>query len=130
MKTEKLAQKRTEILEDTINHYNINNRCVGLSGCYYNPKTVNKEGKSEGCAIGRLISKRLSLKMDKTGGDGDIGNPKLFTLLPKKLQVLGIGFLIMLQNLHDVSVNWNKSGLSSEGEVVVRNIRERFDLIH
>lgn len=130
MKTEKLAQKRTEILEDTIKHYNINNRCAVLEVCYYNPTSTNMEGKSEGCAIGRLVSKRLSLKMDKTSVDGGISNPELFTLLPKKLQVLGVDFLVDLQNLHDSDRNWNEEGLTSQGEVVVRNIRECFDLIH
>lgn len=124
MKT--LQQKRLELLDETANHYNINNRCAGkikeLYSCRYHPKSLGLEGKTEGCAIGRKVGRSLALKLDLKGGDAE----EIFNLLPKKLQELGDEFLMELQNLHDKKANWNKKGLNREGRKEYTSIKKKF----
>ena len=112
----KIFKRREDLLNDTINHYNSNNRSITLSGqCYYYP--VND--KSEGCAIGRLIKDK---ELCKTFGCRNVN--EVFSEIPKELQELGPEFLSQLQCLHDVGANWNESGLSENGKEVVEFIRE------
>ncbi len=122
---EKIRQLRLDFLEETINHYNINNRCVTKTDtCLYSPI----KNKSKGCAIGRHIrDKKLCKKLDKFGIlENSVNNDEVFDLLPKKLQRLGQSFLIEIQNLHDYTPNWNETGLSEQGKIAVKRIKKLF----
>lgn len=120
---EEVNKKRLELLNETISFYNSNNRCVAdnLSSCLY-----HKEG-SAGCAIGRYIEdKELCVKLDNMGS---VSNKEVFDLLPKKLTILGQGFLSSIQGLHDDKECWEEDGLSEEGKKRVISIKGTFGLI-
>lgn len=136
----KLKQKRLALLEETINHYNLNNRCISNSGCFYSPKKAGLEGKTEGCAIGRKVGKKLAIKLDGVyvkqsknstigiEGGSSVTNPKIFALLPKKLTSLGQSFLNLIQDLHDTSQSWDNKGITSAGMRKVSVIKQTFNL--
>lgn len=129
MKPETLKKKRLAFLEDTVNHYNINNRCEGNMGCKYSPYTVGLEGKSEGCAIGRKLGKRTAIKLDKDLVQQKSGVFNIFDRLPKYLQQLGMHFLSDLQSLHDHQQNWDEIGISEEGINEVALIKSKYELV-
>lgn len=114
MKT--LKEKQLEFLEDTIKHYNSNNRGKVPGNdimCQYSAI----DGVSEGCAIGRHCSKELCARLDSTEfmDKSGVNNIDLFDLLPDNLRELGHCFLYNVQILHDRNENWNSNGLSGKG---------------
>ena len=116
MKT--LQQKQLEFLNDTINHFNINNRGIDTKSghCSY----------QKGCAIGRHLDKDLAKELDESDELSD------FTIIverfPEKLKELGGRFLIDIQQLHDYGSNWNETGLSQRGVERVETIKNIFNL--
>jgi len=120
MKPKTLAKKRLAFLEETINHFNSQNRGLTSFGsnCSY----------SAGCAIGRkLKSKKLKEELDSLSNPS-VDNPFIFEKLPKTLQCLGAGFLKSMQQLHDNAENWDRPGLSSIGKSQVKIIKDKWDI--
>ncbi len=118
-----IKQIRLAFLEETVAHYNFHNRGWSKNdngnGCVYSPVA----DISEGCAIGRHIKdKELCARLD-TPEFGGVNLDKTFDALPKKLQKLGQEFLKKIQELHDVSTNWNDKGLSEQGKDIVKYIK-------
>lgn len=110
MKT--IQQKRLEFLNETVAHYNSTNRCEANNKCRYNPKSLGLEGKSEGCAIGRHLTKAMATRFDESNNNTVM---YLFEQFPKKLQILGKSFLTAMQILHDSGNYWNETGLNEDG---------------
>lgn len=108
-----IARKRKLFLQDTINHYNSTNRCEGASGCCYSPSNSEIPENTEGCAIGRHLTKKLAKMLDWKAKPMS----KAFKLFPRKLQIMGEGFLQEVQCLHDEKEHWNKKGISMRGKV-------------
>lgn len=121
---ETIAQKQLAFLEETANHYNLNNRCSTATGCRYSPESLGLKGKSEGCAIGRKLTPTLAKKLDREGGTVSY----IFEELPEELKALGRGFLMHIQLLHDNYSNWDREGLSEIGERTVESIKKQFEL--
>ena len=125
---------RKQVLEDTIKYYSedTNRRCVKNSGCYYNPINAGKEGISEGCAIGRLISEELQIELDSISDSEENGsgvyNLEVFILLPEEIQALGQDFLSSLQNLHDSGTFWSRKGLTEAGKRRVTEIKRIYGI--
>lgn len=122
---DKIDQKRIELLDETVKYYSTDpdgRRCAVDGCCYYHPKTLGLEGKSEGCAIGRLLSRRMALQFDNNGGDSI---DELFEILPMKIKKYGIVFLTDLQMLHDFDRYWTCDGLSIIGKNKVKEIKEK-----
>ena len=122
-----LQQKQLALLEDTVKFFNSENRCINqYGGCNY-----YLEGK-EGCAIGRKIEdKELCKELDKGLGpdlESAVDKISVFNRLPDNLKELGQKFLYRLQRLHDDGENWIRSGISSKGEIIVKDIKETFNL--
>lgn len=107
-------------LEETVNHYNSNNRSEGLVGsCTYIPL----EGvQSEGCAIGRKLPKSYKKKInrDDPSGVNFTGVETLFTTLgtPKYFKGIPFRFLNEIQELHDGEWNWDENGLREDSRKV------------
>ena len=130
-----------EFLEDTIKYYseNTQRRCVNGTSCFYSPIPANKEGISEGCAIGRFLDKDFALKIDKEGNndifDGDTSIIKVLTVLLEKEEnkskfpdwMLKMEFLFLsdIQALHDAKSHWDKNGLTQEGLEYVDEIKNK-----
>lgn len=121
---------RKQVLEDTIKYYSedTNRRCVKNNGCYYNPINAGKKGISEGCAVGRLISEELQIELDNLEEEMGVIYGNVFNMLPKKIQRLGQGFLVALQNLHDTNGYWDDKGLTEEVAKKVTEIKERYEI--
>lgn len=118
-----------EILESTILYYGVNpdtRRCIDDNQCMYSPTSIQKD-TSEGCAIGRLIPRRLADEIDKFGTTSifNIMTSDKLQVIRKKLPkwMLDIwsnlpsesNFLMRVQNLHDASKNWTAKGISGSG---------------
>jgi len=131
-----IEQQRLEFLNDMVAYYSFdsqNRRCISAYGqCRYNPKTLALE-KSEGCAIGRKLSKEVSNEMDDIGEDsidefmlGGYFREKLSSKAIEeldKLEKLGVDFLGSIQTLHDIDRYWSHHGLSEEGIKKVKEIK-------
>ena len=114
------SELQLAFFNDTINHYNSNNRGERASGtCSY----------MAGCAIGRHLDKKLCKVLDAIP-HSSVSNAKVFNMLPKELQALGQEFLAAIQSLHDVSSCWDEKGLTEEGLEQANNIKYRFNLNH
>lgn len=115
-------------LEETVNHYNSNNRSAGSAGgCAYIPL----EGvQSEGCAIGRKLPKSYKKKINRDGPSGfNFGNVGvLFIALgtPRYFKGMPLAFLERVQLLHDGDSNWNIFGLRNKN--ALNNIIDEFGL--
>ena len=116
-----LQEKQLAFLEETINHFNINNRGynINISACSY----------SAGCAIGRNLDIELCKLLDNHEcGDSGIENNEIFELIPTNLQELTQKFLIEIQVLHDSKSSWDENGLSEIGKMNVQSIKKQFKL--
>jgi hypothetical protein len=118
MKT--LKEKQLEFLEETINHFNSENRGYNeyKGMCTY----------SDGCAIGRKLSKELCKTLDKCEGITGVSCKSIFNELPQELRELKQDFLEHIQSLHDHGPYWNKLGLSDIGKNKVNYIKKQFNL--
>jgi hypothetical protein len=126
-----LQQKQLVFLDDTVAHYNSNNRCANDQvrcgmGCKYSPETLHLEGKSEGCAIGRHLTPELAKELDN--GTGNKGVKAVFNKLPDNLKELDASFLTLIQLLHDNPNYWDENGLSEEGRESYSTIKRVYDL--
>jgi len=125
-----------EFLNDTIAYYSVdpvNRRCTDKEGnCKYSPKTVNKVGLSEGCAIGRKLPPNVQVLLDSSSyGSIDCikrDDPVKYDKLPEWMKEFPILFLEAVQRLHDNAAFWTDTGLSESGIAKVNEIKQRFNL--
>ena len=118
-----------QLLESTISYFNSQNLCVVDGGCFYSPIS----DKTEGCAIGRHLTKKAKKAFDKcNNGNTQIRavfeNESLKKMAPKWMQKMDISFLVNMQQLHDSKGNWNETGLSPKGKQEVVRIMAQFKL--
>lgn len=120
----------TEFLIDTIKHYNSENRCAGECWCTYSPISSEKEGFSEGCAIGRHLDPEIAYQIDKDNRteSGEYNNSSVSIKMmhkypfPDWMIEMNIDFLIAVQHLHDDARYWNNDGISDIGWLYVKII--------
>lgn len=108
MKTNKELKEfntQIELLNDTIQYYwgkpeRKSSNDIGLCSYYPGKNEINH---TNGCAIGRLISDDLAIKLDDMGmiDSTAIYNDAIFYKLPDWLKKLRKHFLEDLQQLHD-----------------------------
>lgn len=127
-----LQNKQLALLNETVAYYSedTNRRCSKDKLCAYDPATAGKEGISEGCAIGRLLSPQLKKELDKkyTSASKPSGVPSIFEELPKSIQYYGKEFLTRLQSLHDQSIYWDHNALSVAGKREIESFKKCFGL--
>lgn len=117
-----LKARQRAFLNKTVKYYNSTNRGI-------NPRTKYCTYRN-GCAIGRFLKEDDCIKLDELRwGIGDIlADEELAKLIPTKIKNLGRKFLSQIQILHDVSSNWNETGLTNIGEMRVDGIMNDFKL--
>lgn len=121
METKKLTY--LDVLNDTINHYNINNRSLDENGnCLYH----NKNGES--CAVGRYINNIKEFIANNNnlneGSFTELYQKYNITFLKKEVQHLDNKlFWVKLQELHDDEFFWNETGLSEDGLYQLKQIK-------
>lgn len=115
------------LVEETAAHYNILNRSFETGVCKYSCSDPNR---SEGCAIGRKLSKKVKKWLLETMCDerkiilNQASWPRVvgiakrdgLKVTPQVFKNLSMSFLCELQSLHDQSDNWDKLGLSKTGK--------------
>lgn len=109
------AKKKTarEILEETAAFYTSENRAVvkgghgnhGSVSCHY----LTNDGKM--CAVGRCL-----IDPSEITNEPVIDIPQLEDRLKSEYRGHPIDFWSDLQDLHDSPNNWNREGLSTQGE--------------
>lgn len=130
-------EKLEFILKDTIEYFNLKNRCTDTRFCYYSPETLNIQGESEGCAVGRLLTPESAQLIDKTvkpeQSGSSIGNLASVKSLNKDLTFLPFmmdnrKFFSNLQSLHDYKPNWNEEGLAKAGIEEIKRFNKKYNL--
>ena len=122
------SKNRQELFDNTINHFNSENRGVSnTGGCRYR----GEEGTA--CAIGREISDKLAEKLDKGisksfGLTYIVEDDLVFNCLPTRLKKMGKDFLYSLQLFHDDNTNWCLNGLSGRGIDTAKKIATNYKL--
>lgn len=117
---------RLNFLNETIAHYNSNNRAT-VDNSKYSPYCTYWLEDGRTCAIGRgvpneQIRKKLSIL------NFSVENNEIQMELPSDLLNLGITFLFDIQTLHDAKDNWNQNGLSTFGIDFVNKIKKQYNL--
>lgn len=112
--------KQLMFLDDTVKHFNSNNRGVDVINdtCSY----------TEGCAIGRHLPKELCIRFDSDPNDQCVYSPNIFNELPDWMKELTSSFLSAIQNFHDDKTCWNEKGLTEYGFDVYHSIIKDFKL--
>lgn len=120
----KTTEQKIELVWDTVNYYSENpveRRSKSDVGCVYSPESIDNPN-SEGCAVGRLLTNELKLKLDNVRELGTAGVSTIFHLLPLDIQEYSLDLLQSLQTLHDQDINWTSTGISDRGEEFVKEI--------
>src|ERR1041385_2383250 len=116
MITIQLAQERKAFLDEMVAFYSARpaSRAIkrdyngAILGCFYRTDDGRK------CAIGRYISDdKYTIAMESSlSSEMDLA----FQALEPKVQVLGVGFLAAVQDLHDSDCYWGSNGLNGFGQ--------------
>jgi hypothetical protein len=129
---------QTELLLDALEYYTIDpvgRRCIGvdeigLSTCYYSPKSISKQDTSQRCLIGRLLNPDLAELIDTK--ESEIGINTLISnglyTLPSFMNGDNKYFLCDCQSLHDGDRYWTETGLSEYGKTRVSYIIDEHNL--
>jgi hypothetical protein len=116
------SHTRQELLDNTVNHYNLKNRCTNdLDDCYY-------RYQGNACAIGRELPDELANHLERNHAGHTVTDDEIFDQLPKRLQDMGKPFLSNVQSLHDGSFFWNENGLNKKGIIKLNYICKIYDL--
>lgn len=123
---------KEEFLLDMLDYYTVdpeNRRCQIEGECKYSPETLHLS-TSEGCAIGRHVTKEAALYLDNeyVSVNNIFARSSYLKLLPEWLSDLGVDFLKHCQNLHDHNNHWNNKGLTHVGKEAVEMIIKEFNL--
>lgn len=113
---------KLEIIEETKNFYNLNNRALSPNGgCAYR----NEYGKK--CALGRCINQANIDAYATYGGFANALNTKvggLDNILKPEYHGHEASFWSDLQSLHDYEGYWTETGISESGEQKVEALKQ------
>ena len=108
---------KLEILEETANFYNSNNR-----GEY---KYLTSDGKT--CAVGRcLIDPKVFMKEYIGSIDSDYAKEILEDNLKEEYRGHSNSFWLDLQMFHDNSSLWEENGMSENGITYYNNLKKKW----
>ncbi len=124
---DKVKRRMIGFLDDTVNHYNLNNRSYFGGSCSYIPLD---ESCSEGCAIGRKLPKTYKKKLIDSSYNITASVSGLFEYfgVPKYFKGMPVSFLRQVQVLHDEPTHWTSEGLSELGVSYYEKIKTNFNL--
>ena len=123
---------KVEIIKETVDFYSADPKRRShndVDGCTYNGKNGSH------CAVGRcLLPKYQEMGHEIAGNTATIESlesvhvTNFDDMLQEQYRGHELGFWKRLQLVHDEPCNWNKSGISFEGELAVNKIYEIFEL--
>lgn len=121
---------KLEIIDETVNFYNLSNRAMSGLGCFYH----TQNGKQ--CAVGRclkdsdafqeMIGKEYMYSSQSIDDLSDSGLT-LDDFLKDEYKGHDIEFWKGLQLLHDSEIFWNNEGLSHWGVDEVKRLRLKYE---
>lgn len=123
---------KLEIVQETVDFYSADPKRRSyntVDGCTFNGK------EDTHCAFGRCLLPEYQEQGFYLEGNSQ--TISVFTkfhgkefddMLQEQYRGHDIEFWIRLQHLHDITENWNKSGISFEGELAVNKFYEIYDL--
>ena len=115
------TKTKKEIILETAKAYNLKNRSMDVASdsCAY------KDPKGNKCAVGRCLLAKSKL-FSKNYNIDPVGFYEKIIDKELKAEYRGheINFWNALQSLHDIEGNWNQSGLSIEGKLLVETLLE------
>lgn len=125
-----MQKSKLEIIDETANFYNLNNRSSFGVTCLYK----NSEGKN--CGVGRCLInpeeiQRKCASLDDTSIEvlvlrGIIKDEDF----KEEYRGHGVEFWSAIQNLHDYEKYWTENGLSELGKVIVENLKYEIQSIY
>lgn len=126
----KIKRRMLIFLDETIQHYNRDNRSFNNFLCSYIP---DDPSTSEGCAIGRKLSKSYKKKMMASEKFSEINirdvNRLFYELhTPRYFKGMPLSFLKQVQGLHDDDNFWCRNGLTDDGEEFCRKLKTTYGL--
>ena len=135
----KIRTRMHKILKDTVEHFNQNNRSTTTGGlsCVYVPQD-EMIGKTEGCAIGRLLPQWAKDEIMEKNMNGGYGATRMFNHLsrtPRAFKGMRVRddsnyefFLDKVQQLHDSAKSWDEKGITETGHKIANEICKQFSL--
>ena len=124
-----ITQKQKEVLDIVTKHFNSKNRSTASSpskSCYY----LSEDGLK--CAVGMFIKDEYINDEDWVEAHNDEGADCLLyrsdEILVEEYRGLGAEFWADIQCLHDEESYWDEKGLTTEGKIMVAEIKEGYDL--
>lgn len=122
-----VKQRMQEFLEETVKHYNSNNRSLFNGKCAYIPEDPSI---SEGCAIGRKLDPEYKELVLSKGFNTYYNVEDLFgkCSTPKIFEGFDLNFLKNVQVLHDTKVYWDEYGINQNGIFYVSLIISNYGL--
>ena len=123
----KTIQEKLILLQETKDYYNtdVSRICRSDNKCAYSGKTLGI--KSDGCAVGRLLTPEKRLELDEKAKTPNIVFSTVIQVwndLPNEIQAWGKGLLTELQEFHDSYKNWDSNGITAIGEQKFNYIKE------
>jgi hypothetical protein len=113
-----------DLLNETVEHYNLSNRGVNeaTARCCY----LTDDGKP--CAIGRILKepekfREYNYSIDVLIDKGYLDPARDFK--EEYASLNDVGLLHSIQYLHDADFNWTKRGISEQGLDKVKYIRQQ-----
>jgi hypothetical protein len=122
-------QKQKEVLDIVTKHFNSTNRSTEpapILGCLY----LSDDGSK--CAVGMFIKDEYINDENWVEAHNDEGADCLLyrsdEILVEEYRGLGAEFWADIQCLHDEESYWDEKGLTTEGKIMVAEIKEGYDL--
>lgn len=125
----KTKEEKLALLEETFNYYNDNvaRRCRTAFKCRYSGVSIDNP-YTDGCAIGRLLTPELRLKLDVQYHGVPVNSEGVWKLIPDEIKAYGSEFLRHLQLFHDHQHFWDFKGISSQGLQELSLIKSRINI--
>ena len=126
-----ITLSKLEILLETVDFYSsdTSRRGITSTGCMYNGENGTH------CAFGRCMLPKYQKQGEKLKyNEASViqflskTNKKIDDVLQEKYQGHELHFWNSIQIFHDSKENWDKSGVTFEGELAINRIIETYDL--
>jgi len=120
------VKRKTDVIRETAEFYNLNNRGVDGNG-HYHYLTDDKK-----CGVGRCMTdEALQRSLEGWPSIGSfvqwqIGSESYLKIFKPQYKIDDIQFWEDIQGFHDVDDYWNETGLSAEGKKKYQRLLDKY----
>lgn len=113
---------KLEIIEETANYYNINNRGINGNWCVYKSDTGNM------CAVGRCLKENIVLDAgyNENSDARELFKHHSYDILKDEYKIKDSDFWLDLQRFHDHNLNWDEKGLTDIGKLKYKELKIKY----